>query len=286
MFNLLGRQLAINLLTRPLFIVGGSRSGTIVLLKAIGQHPNILATPSENPFITDIGRMAYDLGLATEKDQDYYERTLRIPHTYIYDTLRRLALESSLGPHYGIRFLLASLIKQRINIFNKKILCTKSFPGEKTALGLQVLYPNARFIWILRNGMSVVYSRAKFPEFRGLEFSEHCRHWADSITRFAYLRKMPEATVVHQEDLTDVPDAVFRAIFDLVDLPYHPASTEFALHTHVHPLADLNISSGVDVKQVLKERRPPHESWSEDMRAIFKDICGDAMSLAGYEISF
>jgi hypothetical protein len=286
MLSTAGKFASRRLLNNPIFIVGGSRSGTVALLKAMGQHPMILSSPSENPFMTDLGRMAYDLGYATERDTGYYEESLRVSREYIFDSLRHLALESSLGPHNGLKFLLSTWIKKPIDIFGKRYWCTKTFPGEKTAQGLRVLYPNTRFIWILRNGMSVVFSRARFPEFRDLDFREHCQHWANSIQRFAYLSSLPEATVVHQEDLTDNPDAVFRRIFNLVGAPYHSASTEYALHTHVHPLADEGTATGVNVKQVLKERRPPHESWTEEQRIMFKDICGGAMALAGYEIPY
>lgn len=286
MLDMLGQIASKKFFNNPIFIVGGSRSGTIVLFKALGLHREILSTPSENPFITDIGRMAYDLASASERDAHYYERTLRVSRDYIYENLKRLALESAIGPHYGLKHLLRQSFKDKKVLPAKRHWCTKSFPGKNTAEGLQALYPNARFIWILRNGINVVHSRTKFPEFRDLDFSEHCRHWSESIRRFAYLTDMPTATVVHQEDLTNDPDAVFRRIFDLVGVPYDPASTDFALNNHVHPLAQESIDKDVNVKEVLKQRTPAHESWSQDQRDTFKNICSDAMSQAGYEVPY
>jgi hypothetical protein len=282
----MGKLLAKSFVDNPFFIVGGSRSGTIALLKAIGEHPLILATPSEDPFITDVGRMAYDLAHASDEDAYYYERSVRISRDYVFAALKRLALESALGPHYGLRYLVTASIRERKNLAARRFWCTKTFPGERTAQGLMALYPDTRFVWILRNGMNVVHSRTKFPEFRDLDFSEHCRHWSSSIQRFSYLSRIPEATVVHQEDWTENPDEVFRRIFGLIGVPYHPASTQYALNTHVHPLADQSTTKGVNVKEVLKQRRPPHESWSSDQRATFKEMCGEAMALAGYEVPY
>jgi hypothetical protein len=286
MLSTLGKTLSGKLIDSPVFIVGGSRSGTIVLLKALGKHPLLLSSPSENPFMTDLGRMAYDLGNTTEQDRHYYERTLRVPHEYVYDTLRRLAFESSFGPYLGLKFFASQLLRHPGGTISKRYWCTKTFPGKRTAQGLQVLYPNTRFIWILRNGMNVVFSRARFPEFKDQEFSQHCEHWAASIERFSYLKDWSTATIVHQEELTDDPDAVFRRIFELFGVPYHKGPTQYALHTHVHPLADEGTTTGVNVKQVLKERSPPFESWSEDQRATFKELCGKAMLVAGYEVPF
>lgn len=286
MLDMLGQTVSRNFFDNPIFIVGGSRSGTIVLFKALGLHPQILSTPSEDPFITDVGRMAYDLASASERDAHYYDRTLRVSRDYIYASLKRLALESAIGRHYGLKYLMRQSIADRKWLPAKRFWCTKSFPGKNTAEGLQALYPNARFIWILRNGINVVHSRTKFPEFRDLDFSEHCRHWAESIRRFAYLAEMPAATVVHQEDLANDPERVFRRIFELVGVPYDAASTTFALNNHVHPLAEERIKEGVNVKEVLGQRTPPHETWSQDQKSAFKEICGGAMAQAGYEIPY
>jgi hypothetical protein len=239
-----------------------------------------------NPFVTDIGRLAHELAFANERDTHYYERSLRLSRDQIFYRLRQLIFESSVGDKHGLRYLLSQLVKQRVNVFGKRYWCTKTFPGEKTAQGLQALYPKTHFVWIMRNGMSVVHSRTKFPEFKDLPFSEHCEHWSASIQRFAYLATWPAATVVHQEELTDDPDAVFRRIFQGIGMPYHPASTEFARHMHVHPLAELGTTAGVNVKEVLSQRKPPHESWSEEQRAIFKEVCSESMRVAGYAMSY
>lgn len=286
MLDSIGKLASRRFFDNPVFLVGGSRSGTIALLKAIGRHPRILASPSENPFVTDVGRLAHDLAFASDRDRHYYDRSVRLSHDQILDQLRRLVFESSFGPHKGLKHLMTQFIKERVNVFGKHHWCTKTFPGEATAKGLGALYPNTHFVWIMRNGINVVHSRTKFPEFKELPFTEHCEHWNSSIQRFAYLANSPSATVVHQEDLTEDPEAVFRRVFAGIGVPYHPASADFARHTHVHPLADLGTASGVNVKEVLSQRQPPHVAWTDEQRATFKDMCGDSMRLAGYALPF
>jgi hypothetical protein len=284
--DFVGRFLSSHFAANPIFVVGGSRSGTIVLLKAIGQHPLILSSPSENPFVMDVARLANELATADERDTYYYQRSLRLSQEQIFDSLRRLIFETSFGPHQGARHLLAQLVTERVNVFRKRYWCTKTFPSETTAQGIQALYPKTHFVWILRNGIDVVHSRTKFPEFRDLPFAEHCDHWRSSIQRFAFLRRSTAATVVHQEDLTENPEAVFRRIFSGIGVPYHVASTDFALNNHVHPLANLDTKKGVNVKEVLAQRRPAYESWSESQRLAFKEICGESMEVAGYAMPY
>jgi len=287
MFDMLGKIFTRRFIKRPLFVVGGSRSGTIVLLKALGKHKQILAAPTEDPFITDLGGLVHDLEFCSEREQKYYSRTLRISRDYIYRVLHKLAIESSMGPNYGFRHLVNdSLSEKRLNIFRKRYWCTKTFPTPEVGQGLLKLYPQARFVWILRNGVSVVHSRTKFPEFRGLPFEEHCRHWSEKIMEFDYLNDIPEAIVIHQEDLLDNPAVVFRSVFDHIGIDDDGLSTNYAMTHHVHPLDDCATSTGVDIKKTIAERPPAYQEWSDMQRQQFKDICGHAMQQAGYEIEF
>ena len=286
MFDLLGKFASKRFIKSPIFIVGGSRSGTIVLLKAMGRHSRILSTPSEDPFVTDVGGMVHSLEFCSEVEKQYYKETLRISQTYVYDVLRRLALESAMGPHYGIRQLVKLAVRNKVNPLAKRYWCTKTFPGENVAQGLKRLYPDAKFIWILRSGDNVVYSRCRFPAFRDQSFEDHCHHWASTIERFSYLLEMPGAVVVHQEELLDDPDSVFSRIFNTFGINYDPKPTEYALTHHVHPLGDESTTKGVDIKKTLSDRPPAYHDWTEEQRKIFKHICGKAMQLAGYDIEF
>jgi hypothetical protein len=286
MLDLLGRLASSRFIDNPIFIVGGSRSGTVALLMAMGKHKHILSTPSEDPFITDVGGMVHALEYCSEVEKDYYLRTLRISHEYIYKSLRRLAMESALGKHYGLKQLVKQAVGSEGKLFQKRFWCTKTFPSELVAQGLLKLYPGTRFIWILRNGVNVVHSRRKFPEFRELSFENHCQHWAESIMRFSYLFRLSESIVVRQEELADDPDKIFRRIFNHIGISYDPRPTEFALTHLVHPLDDESTSTGVDVKKVLSERPPAYENWTVEQKSMFKDICGEAMSKAGYNLGF
>jgi hypothetical protein len=285
LLNALGKFVSRRFVNNPIFVVGGSRSGTSVLRKALGQHPLILSTPSESPFFTDLGGIAYDLTQASERELLYYADSLHISRDYLFETFRRLGLESSLGPYYGLYYLLKIGVREKRNITNKRHFCVKCTPGQRVVQGLHALYPSARFIWIVRSGVSVVYSRTKYPDFKDLEFSEHCHHWANSIHRFAYLSHIPEAIMVRHEELVEDPDREFSRIFRFVDVPYHSAPTEYAQHTLVHPLADETIT-GINVKEVLKQRPLPYEMWDEQQKAIFKEICSNSMELAGYKMPY
>ena len=91
---------------------------------------------------------------------------------------------------------------------------------------------------------------------------------------------------MHQEELVDEPDTVFRRIFEEFQIEYDSKPTEYALTHHVHPLGDEATTRGVDIKKTLAERPPAYQEWTQEQRKLFKVICGNAMQIAGYELEF
>lgn len=67
---MIGKLLSSAIIGSPIFVVGGSRSGTSVLVQALGKHKLIYSFKGEAPFITDIGGMVHNLEYAPERELD------------------------------------------------------------------------------------------------------------------------------------------------------------------------------------------------------------------------
>lgn len=117
----LGKLLSTNFISRPIFIVGDGRSGTSVLLQALGQHSEILSIPGESPLITSIGGTVALFEYDSEHTMKYYEKSLPYSKEIFYEELRRLCFELVAGKYYGYKFSLKNLYSLR-NRFFKKIL--------------------------------------------------------------------------------------------------------------------------------------------------------------------
>ena len=91
-------------------------------------------------------------------------------------------------------------------------------------------------------------------------------------------------TVRHEHLVSDAEDFL-RQVFAFLGLEFDSGPANLVKSTLVIPL-DQPDSSGVDAKEILRARRPPYESWTPEQRAAFKNIAGDSMSRAGYEIPF
>ncbi|MEW5787694.1 MAG: sulfotransferase [Pseudomonadota bacterium] len=281
-----GRLLARKVEDRPIFVVGGSRSGTSVLLHALGKHRRIYSFNGEDPFITDIGGMMYNLEYADQRELDYYLSSLQVPQAYIARQLRKLAYESAFGYHYGLRSMLRDSLKGGFNPFTKTHWCVKTFPVRIVADGLLKLYPLARFVMIHRSGIDVVNSRSKFHAFKELDFRKQCEEWSQSVADFAYLAEFEQGIAVRHADLVDDPETVFRRIQTFLGLDYDPAPADFTSTNQIHPLASVENQANVDVRTQMSKRAPVHESWTPQQRQIFAEICGQAMGRLGYSLPF
>jgi len=281
--DFLGRIFTRRFFHNPLFVVGASRSGTTVLLQALGKHPYILSMRGEAPFITSAGGAAYLFEFAENKE--YYLDSIKISKEFLYDYLRRISFEVVAGKNYGLKMIVEEIIKSDLSFVKKRYWCAKTFPNLTVSKGLMQLYPNTKFIYIIRNGCNVVQSMSKFSGFRHLDFAENCRAWVKSAESFDYLRDAEFGILVRHEQLVKEPEEVFQKVFSFIGIDYHENSANFIKNTLVHPL-DKPTQANINVKNTLSSRRPSYEDWTPEHCEIFKNICGDVMSKLGYNIPF
>jgi hypothetical protein len=282
---MLGPILCSRFYHRPVFLVGAGRSGTIALFRALGTHPEILSIPGgEIPILMSIGRAASPLDHGKQKE--YFLEQTKIPKQYYYSQLKRLCFESSVGPYYGYRKLIKTMIKSPSKYLRKRYWCVKTFPGQEAAQGLLSLYPRARFVYLVRNGINVVHSRTKFQHFQDREFAEHCQTWSSAVTRFEYLLNFEAAVLVQHEELVEDPGRVIQKICTHLAVSSDDSPASYLKNTLVHSLSDEQTRESVDVKKIMDARSPVYEDWTKEQQNIFKDICGNAMEKLKYEIPF
>jgi len=283
MKDILGRILAGHFFHNPVFVVGASRSGTSVLLQALGKHPLILSMDGEAPFITSMGGASYLFESAVNRE--YYINSIKVTQDYLYSSLRRIAFEATFGRHYGLKTTAKAVLRDRGSFLAVRYWCAKTFPDDVVYKGLIGLYRNAKFIYIVRNGCDAVQSMTKYSGFRHQDFEKNCRAWARSAQNFDYLRNCGAAVMVRHEHLVENPETVFRSIFSFLGIDYHGNSTNYIRNTLVHPL-DKPTQAKVNVKDALQNRKPSYKEWTGEQRELFKDICGETMQRLEYEIPF
>jgi hypothetical protein len=281
MLNSIGRFLTKNWFHNPILVVGAGRSGTSIMLQALGEHSLILSADRESPFLPYVGYLAHPFEF--RDNRDYHRDSLNMPVEEAYGQLRKLCFEAVFGADYGLQGRLKDV--GRREALRKRYWCAKTFPNAVEAKGLTRLYPNIKFIYMFRNGYDVVNSRSRFRGMSSASFEEHCRVWAAHTEKYAYLCEMEEAVPVRQEDVAADPDGVFQRVQAFIGLPFEDGPSKFAKSTLIHSL-DRKTEQQVNVSQVFEERRPIYESWTPEQRTTFKTLCGAGMDELGYEIPF
>lgn len=204
---------------RPILIIGAGRSGTTVLTWALGQHPNIIATPETNwlsALASYLGAF-HEIGAVnaaahlTVFDIDrrfFFQQFGRAVNTLVLDSFEAKFAERRAGP--AIEWQDGIYWTRHAN--DPKRRWADGTPSNTPYVAaLARMFPQARFINLVRNPVDVVHSWLGVP-WRAPDHADpralidHIRH----SQRIGYLAESAFG-----------PDRVMRVLFD--DLVLRPA---------------------------------------------------------------
>ena len=162
-------------------------------------------------------------------------------------------------------------------------------PGSVTQIELLgSLFPEARFVHIIRDGRAVALSYLERPEWGPKTMAEAAQHWKSRVTRG---RRGGEALgrsryrEVKYEDMVADPEQVTRELCEFLGLGYaadmlnyHRHGAEFIAETK-DPEAFKNLA-----KPVTKDLRDWRDQMSAADAALFEAIAGDLLVDLGYEV--
>jgi hypothetical protein len=283
MFDEIGRILTRRFLNNPILIIGTGRSGTSILLQALGQHSEILSVGRESPFIPYVGALLHPFEF--RQNRDYHIKSLATSQDYYYEQFRKLCFECAFGEHYGLKRIVSEPGVFFYKLRRTHFWCAKTYPNQIEAAGLTRLFLSVKFLYIHRNGCDVVSSRMKFRGMSLMNFEEQCRIWADSAEKYLYLFDNEHAIRVRQEDVVAAPDETFRSVLSFVGVPYEEGPTRFSQTTLIHSL-NQRTKTNLDVSKALADRPKSYAAWSDEQKRIFVNICSDSMQKLGYDIPF
>ena len=268
--------------TRPVVILGVSRSGT-TLLKAMLDAHSQLAIPSESYFIPQLWHRH---GARPERDA-------------FVDDLRRLERIRAWGvdpDDVAKRLGERPTFAEAIEAIYRAYADAQGKPrfGEKTPLYMQHLdvleraFPDAQYVHIVRDGrdaaLSMLAMRRK-PRFnlsrpRGLaDFACAWRREVRGAQRFGRVRPYLE---LRYEDLVGEPEARLREVCDFLELEYEPAMLDY--HRREDP------ALYADHPRLAQPPVRDARSWRAEMKPadveLFEAIAGDLLSELGYERAF
>jgi hypothetical protein len=267
------------------FIVGNQRSGTTLLRAMFDSHPD-MAIPPESYWVVGLSRQFADDG--ERFDQQRFARTLlehdRFRFFRIPEEDLRGALQLGKPKSYsdGVRIVYELYARMH----GKKRYGDKT-PRYVVDLPLLAgLFPEARFIHIIRDGRDAALSLMDVP-FGPNGIQEAARLWRRRVRAGREGGKQLGAgryREIRYEELIDRPEDVLRSMCPFAGLDFDPSMLLY------HERADRILSSEERRDQHTRLNRPPtkglrdwHTQMSAQDLAVFEAIAGDLLEELGYE---
>lgn len=263
-----------------IFVIGSYRSATSATTWAIGQHPNIFPLEETN----FISRMSVDLAIqhkmgsargsrtflssARISRRDYYRHFGCALDKLILDS--RQALVAQAKDESTRSGSTSQNVKLEVSAEAPKNRWIDGTPeNSHFVLPLRLMYPNAKFIFILRDPREVARSLAHFESIGGGTYSEQESYdlWVHLVRSCALAERAFGSSVVLQvryEDLREDPADVVRRCLEFVGEPFCEACLNpFRERINASAIpANTGLQGGVDAPKYLADAVALYESIS------------------------
>jgi hypothetical protein len=271
--------------TRPLVLLGVSRSGTTLLRVILDRSPG-LAIPDESFFVPLLARRHRRM-IDVER---FLDDVARIP------TIRDWGLTvADVAPRVRAGMATGEAIATIFEAYAAK--AGKPRWGDKTPMYirhlplLEELFPTAQYVHLVRDGRDAALSFLEMPE------GTFTRTWAHPRTpaQFACLwrkevgdarelgrRVGPERCLeVRYEELVANPERVVRRVCAFAEIPFGPAMLDYT--------RAVDVSGKPHQQRLLRPPTAGVRSWRNDMArddiAGFEAVAGDLLAELGYEVT-
>lgn len=268
----------------PVLIVACPRSGTTALCRAMNEHSRILMAWGGAPMLKLIGEMAYSYQLGP--NMLHFQKYTGLLADGVQARLRSFAFDCVWADPFRLLESARGLQGKRYGSLGSYqwLWGSKATPDECSSEGLEWLFPQVRFVYIVRNGIDVVYSMSRFISFREWSFERLCMEWASRVRRYDYLTRRAGSLFIRFEDFLANPRQTLTNVCSHISVRLEEPMVRFAQGTLVHPLDGPTVMGSPQI--VLSSRAPAHENWSEAQKTTFRQVCGREMELLGYSVPF
>ena len=263
-------------LPAPIFVVGHPRSGTTLLASMLGRHPIIASTP-ESLFLS---QTRYDmLDVFGGIPDRIAARIMCTPMRHLADSndglTAALILAQKTGSKLDQRDVFATVLNAYRTAQGKKRILEKSPLHMRHIDELLTWFPDARILWIIRDGRANIASLQKVP-------------WATHDAKTLALQWVRNVALALDSE-SRARDSVLRVRFE--ELVHDPVSTmqtilhhigvsaSDAIFDHRHPATTIKPSE-TDWKQNVNRplQTARAEAWRHELTAPDQLVCARIMN--------
>lgn len=270
-------------LDRPIFVVGHPRSGTTLLASMLGRHPDIVSTP-ESLYLNIVRFLvAPALSRGPEAVLDTIENS---PMRFL--VLDRDTLLAA--------FKELDVLDER-TVFQTVLECFRAADGkprllEKTPWHLRGMddlfdwFPDARIVWIMRDGRACVASLIKVP-WATSNPTVLARQWVRNIRIGKMLaeERPDQVHMVRYEELIGDARTVMEPVLDFLEV--EPSEEMFEHDREVRTVKPTETWWKENIGRPLMSNRA--EAWRKDLSpeviSQVESIMGPTLTDYGYALS-
>jgi hypothetical protein len=207
----------------PFFVIGASRSGTTLLRLMLNEHP-ALHVPRESWFLIDLmDKLPLEYPLSRDQIRLAFEIITTHWRWIGWDVEDSCLWDRLASLHEP---LLRDLIDAVFNLSSER--SGKYSWGDKTPEyirhidRLHTVFPEAKFVHIIRDGRDVTLSLTRY-DYRMGELSENAKYWAEWVAAgIESGRRLPEDLYLEiaYEDLVVNAEPTLRKLCQFLTVPY------------------------------------------------------------------
>lgn len=245
---------------------GVGRSGTTALRLSLGLHPSIYYPGTENNILTGVLLAAM--------------RNCTLPD-------RRVAMLVSQAEYdRAFEQLFNTLLWPQREQHRNQIQMAACDLREDIMDYLYRVFPNIRVVYLIRNGMQVVASRALFESMKHDAFEDHCALWLRAYKITQWGQDKPDKIRFFRYEWFHEPERLrgeLANLFEWLGISWHDAPLKNLLTERYHPTQHPGEPDAGEAN-FARTRDERWKHWSEQERAVFETKCGEAMRALGYAI--
>ena len=289
----------------PLLVAAQGRAGSTMLMRLLAGHPDIVAR-TEYPCETRLAQ--YEAHLA---------RLQLTPADLLDPALERMEGADGPGPNpyfrpdpetvgwmagAGARAALESAVRRACSFYRHVARVAGrsekfGFFAEKTPPRLQridlmrAVFPRTRPVLLIRDPRDVLASILAFDAKRGFRAfgRENTRDDADFARRFArqtadlaqFRAQVPDAAVVHYEDLVRRPEASLTALWRTLGVAADRESVRAALRA-----AEVDPDGSFAEHRTARDAAASVGRWRRDLPAAVREVCAGEMAASLADLGY
>lgn len=269
------------------FLIGSGRSGSTLVRAMLDSHPEV-AVPPETYFVTELLPNAAEWDAPGGFAADKFLDEVLVHQFFVRWGLPAESVREAFAaqPPAGYADAIRLLYGLYADAHGKRRYADKTPVYIYDVLDLAALFPEARFVHLIRDGRDVAASFLDQEDMRPNGIAEAALLWRERVSA----GRSAGATLgagryaeVRYEDLVRDPEAVLRRVAEFIGIDYHPA-----MLTYPERARDLVAADGGAQRHrgVFTEPQAGFRDWRTELSAaeveVFEVVAGDLLEELGY----